>query len=150
MLFLGVPLMVLGHQIAIAQKAVIAPTAIRTRADMAQAIGQMAADLAALDKSHYAYQAAAQKLSTLYATLSKQAEAVGKAAGQATGSASGSSGTQNLMTATQQMQETQMSFNLQYLQLQEQMQQENQNYTTLSNVMKTRNATAKNAMANIK
>ena len=33
-----------------------------------------------------------------------------------------------LMAATQQMQETQMSFNLQYLRLQEQMQNENRQY----------------------
>ena len=67
-----------------------------------------------------------------------------------TGSAGSSSSSQELMNATQQMQETQMSFNLQYLQLQDQMQQENRQYTAVSNIMKTKHDTAKNTIANIK
>ncbi|MBM5810669.1 MAG: hypothetical protein FJ191_01695 [Gammaproteobacteria bacterium] len=43
-----------------------------------------------------------------------------------------------LPAATKQMEETRMSFNLQYLQLQRQMQNENRQYTTISNVMKTK------------
>lgn len=48
------------------------------------------------------------------------------------------------------MQEMNMSFNLQYLSLQQQMQHENRRYTTLSNVMKTRHDTAKNAINNLR
>ena len=40
--------------------------------------------------------------------------------------------------------------NMQFLQLQQQMQQENQKFTTLSNVLKARHETAKNAIGNIR
>ena len=43
-----------------------------------------------------------------------------------------------------------MSFNLQYLQLQSQMQQENRAYTAVSNIMKTKHDTAKNSISNIR
>jgi hypothetical protein len=55
-----------------------------------------------------------------------------------------------LVAATKQMQETQMSFNLQYLQLQSQMQHENRSYTAVSNIMKTRHDTVKNSISNIR
>jgi hypothetical protein len=55
-----------------------------------------------------------------------------------------------LMNATKQMQETQMSFNLQYLQLQSQMQHENRSYTAISNIMKTKHDTVKNSISNIR
>jgi len=57
---------------------------------------------------------------------------------------------QDLMNATKQMQETQMSFNLQYLQLQSQMQHENRAYTAVSNIMKTKHDTVKNSISNIR
>ena len=49
-----------------------------------------------------------------------------------------------------QMQETQMSFNLQYLQLQNQMQNENRQYSTVSNIMKTKHGTVKHSISNIR
>ena len=55
-----------------------------------------------------------------------------------------------LLAATKQMQETQMSFNLQYLQLQSQMQHENRSYTAISNIMKTKHDTVKNSISNIR
>jgi hypothetical protein len=55
-----------------------------------------------------------------------------------------------LLNATKQMQETQMSFNLQYLQLQSQMQHENRSYTAISNIMKTKHDTAKNSISNVR
>jgi hypothetical protein len=61
-----------------------------------------------------------------------------------------SDGSNALMSATQQMQETQMSFNLQYLQLQNQMQNENRQYTAVSNIMKTKHDTVKNSISNIR
>lgn len=47
-------------------------------------------------------------------------------------------------------QETQMSFNLQYLQLQSQMQHENRSYTAVSNIMKTKHDTVKNSISNVR
>ena len=55
-----------------------------------------------------------------------------------------------LLAATEGMQETQMSFNLQYLQLQSQMQHENRSYTAVSNIMKTKHDTVKNSISNIR
>jgi hypothetical protein len=43
-----------------------------------------------------------------------------------------------------------MSFNLQYLQLQETMQNENRQYTMVSNIMKTKHDTVKNSIGNIR
>ena len=62
----------------------------------------------------------------------------------------GGGDTQALLNATKQMQETQMSFNLQYLQLQSQMQHENRSYTAVSNIMKTKHDTVKNSISNIR
>jgi hypothetical protein len=56
----------------------------------------------------------------------------------------------DLMAATQQMQETQMSFNLQYLMLQENMQNDSRQFTCLSNLMKTKFNTMKGVLANIR
>jgi NADH dehydrogenase/NADH:ubiquinone oxidoreductase subunit G len=55
-----------------------------------------------------------------------------------------------LLNATRQMQETQMSLNLQYLQLQSQMQNDNRQYTAVSNIMKTKHDTVKNSISNIR
>jgi hypothetical protein len=52
--------------------------------------------------------------------------------------------------ATKEMQETQMSFNLQYLQLQSSMQNENRQFTAVSNIMKTKHDTVKNSISNIR
>lgn len=66
----------------------------------------------------------------------------------AVGKSSASQG--QLLNATKQMQETQMSFNLQYLQLQSQMQHENRSYTAISNIMKTKHDTVKNSISNVR
>lgn len=94
------------------------------------------------------------------ASLLKKAEEVSKAAhavssspsnlgGSSIGQASSNS-VASLLAATQQMQEMQMSFNLQYLQLQETMQNENRQYTMVSNIMKTKHDTVKNSISNIR
>lgn len=55
-----------------------------------------------------------------------------------------------LLDATRDMQETQMSFNLLYLQLQNQMQNENRSYTAISNIMQTKHDTVKNSISNVR
>jgi hypothetical protein len=55
-----------------------------------------------------------------------------------------------MMVATRQMQEMNMSFNMQYLQLQQKMQADNRQFTMLSNIMKTKHDTAKNAINNVR
>lgn len=54
------------------------------------------------------------------------------------------------MNATQSMEEMDQSLNLQFLQLQQDMQADNRKFTTISNVMKTKHDTAKNAINNIR
>jgi len=84
------------------------------------------------------------KMSALYRTLSGKVASVGTLA--ATPGVSQSA----LMQVTQQMQQMQMSFNLQYLQLQENMQNDARQYTSLSSILKTKQDAAKAALANMK
>ena len=132
-----------------------APVAIHSRAEMSQAIDQSQADLAALAQHHQNFRQAAEKISTMYSDLSKKASEVAKLAqgvksGQPAGGAQAGNSQAALMKAVQQMQEMQMSFNLQYLALQEQMQNDDRQFTMVSNIMKTRHDTVKNAISNIK
>jgi DNA repair exonuclease SbcCD ATPase subunit len=127
-----------------------APMAIRSRADVAQAMDQIQSDLAALNQHHQSYREAAEKLDGLYSNLSKKAEAVSKAARAVKPERPDPGAVSQLLAATQQMQETQMSFNLQYLQLQSQMQNENRAYTAVSNIMKTKHDTVKNSISNLR
>lgn len=78
--------------------------------------------------------------------------AVGSAGGSSNpiGAAAGGNSQDQLLNATKSMQETQMSFNLQYLQLQSQMQHENRSYTAISNIMKTKHDTVKNSISNVR
>jgi hypothetical protein len=46
--------------------------------------------------------------------------------------------------------DTQMSFNLQYLQLQSQMQHENRSYTAISSIMRTKHDTVRNSLSNVR
>jgi len=52
--------------------------------------------------------------------------------------------------AQRRMQEMNMSFNLQYLQLQQNMQMENRQFTLMSNIMKVKHDTARNAINNVR
>jgi len=66
----------------------------------------------------------------------------------ACGMASSSALASNLTQATRQREE-QMSFNLQYLAMQNTMNQESRSYTSVSNIMKTKHDTAKNTISNV-
>jgi hypothetical protein len=62
----------------------------------------------------------------------------------------GGAGSQgDLLEATRAMQQEAQAMNLQYLQLQERMQQESREFTTLSNVMRVKHDTARAAIGNI-
>jgi predicted ribosomally synthesized peptide with nif11-like leader len=54
------------------------------------------------------------------------------------------------LVATRHMQDMNQTFNLQYLQLQQEMQSENRKFTTLSNVLKTKHDTAKATINNVR
>ena len=55
-----------------------------------------------------------------------------------------------LFQATKQMQEMNQSFNLQYLDLQKKMQDENRQFTLISNIMKKKHEAAREAINNIR
>jgi hypothetical protein len=56
----------------------------------------------------------------------------------------------DLAEAQRALQSDAQQFNLQYLQMQEELQRESRRFTVLSNVMKTRHDTAKAAINNIR
>ncbi|MGD2157713.1 MAG: hypothetical protein PVG32_12645 [Anaerolineales bacterium] len=59
-------------------------------------------------------------------------------------------GLEELFAATKMIQEMQMSFNLQYLMLQNKISHENRQFTMVSNIMKNKHDTAKNSINNIR
>ena len=67
----------------------------------------------------------------------------------AVASAGGVGSQGDLLEATRAMQQEAQAMNLQYLQLQERMQQENREFSTLSNVMRVKHDTARAAIGNI-
>ena len=109
-----------------------------------RAIDESASNLEQLNRIHANTVKLHNQLSTLYSDLEKKVTDLGKLATR-------SSATRDqLVEAARQLQETQMSFSRQYLQLQNQMQNENRQFTMVSNIMKTRHDTAKNAISNIR
>ncbi len=77
-----------------------------------------------------------------------RAEVVGGVAG-VPADAAGGSGDSNL-TTMQAMQRESQAFNMQFLALQEEVQQENRRFSTLTNVVRARHDTAKAAISNIR
>jgi len=71
----------------------------------------------------------------------------GSTGGGTAAAAGGGSG--DLVEATRALQQEAQAMNLQYLQLQEQMQRESREYTALSNVMKVKHDSARAAIGNI-
>ena len=110
---------------------------------------ELVQDLAALE-GHFTsfcqlHEEAAGKAQELNENLAEWAETI-----QEIASSSGEASADALFAATKQMQEMNQSFNLQYLQLQQQMQQENRQFTLVSNIMKTKHDTAKAAINNVR
>jgi hypothetical protein len=105
-------------------------------------------DVRKLEKSHANYVKAAAELDGLYIKLLQKAREVSRLAAEA--EKAKSSRPDKLYQAAQKMQEMSQSFNLQYLQLQQAMQDENRQFTLVSNIMKTKHDTAKNAINNVR
>jgi hypothetical protein len=82
--------------------------------------------------------------------LAKEGTGITGGAAGGIGSAASGGSQDQLLAATKNMQEKQMSFNLQYLQLQNAMQNENRQFTMVSNIMKTKHDTVKNSISNIR
>lgn len=78
------------------------------------------------------------------------AGSVASAAGAGSAAGTGATTTEgDVLEATRALQSEARTFNLQYLQLQENMQRESREFTALSNVMKLRHDSAKSAIGNI-
>jgi hypothetical protein len=90
------------------------------------------------------YSAWLQAWATRLDTLAMKGESVGGNIG------GNGNGQDPLLAATKHMQETQASFNQQYLQIQNTMQSENRQFTMVSNIMKTKHDTVKNSISNIR
>ena len=69
----------LSHIAAAQQGPTATSMVIHSRADLTQAVTRIQDDLVALDRSHQAMQAAAEKLAALYSSLARKAEEVAKA-----------------------------------------------------------------------
>jgi DNA repair ATPase RecN len=144
-------MLVLGHRSAAAQQPPNgASTAIHSRAEMTQALGQMQSALSELDKSHAAYQDAVTKVDSLYSELSRKAQALGKAAGPVSHGRVDPTSLQHLASAAQDLQKTERNLSEQYVALQQSMQQESQQYATLSTAMRIQAEAAKDANAKLK
>ncbi|MBI4822380.1 MAG: hypothetical protein HY791_39335 [Deltaproteobacteria bacterium] len=74
----------------------------------------------------------------------------GSSSGVSAAGTEGGDAYQKMMGATKQMAEFQASFNLQYLQLQEKIQQDTRQFNLVSNIMKTKHDAAKNALNNVR
>ena len=73
----------------------------------------------------------------------------GDAAGGTSGTGGATTSQGDILEATRALQQEGQALNLQYLQLQEQMQQENREFTAVSNVMRVKHDSARNAISNI-
>ena len=75
----------------------------------------------------------------------------GSAAALGDGTAAASAGSDgDVLSATRALQQQSQSFNLQYLQLQEDMQRENRTFSAISNVLKSKHDSAQAAIQNIR
>jgi DNA repair ATPase RecN len=128
----------------------IAAAQSNSRAELTDRMTQIQNDLTSLDRSHQTYREAAEKLGGFYSELSKKADVVFKASGTVSSGKADPAALANLQTAIKEMRQTQMNFNMQYLQLQEKMQNENRQYTTVSNILKTKHDTVKNSINNVR
>jgi len=129
------------------QAAPAAPASTATSASRAQAmqsLDESSNSLQQLLQIHQKMMQMSEEQAKIYSALSKKVDDLSKLAAQ-----KGTSQAE-LMQATKNLQETQMSFNLQYLQLQNSMQNENRQFTIVSNIMKTKHDTVKNSISNIR
>src|ERR1700676_901205 len=124
-----------------------APTVASTSASRTQAIQSLdeaSSTFQQLLQIHEKIIQMSEEQAKIYFALSKKIDDLSKLAAQ-----KGTSQAE-LLQASKNIQETKMSFNLQYLQLQNSMQNENRQFTTESNIMKTKHDTGKNIISNIK
>ena len=113
-----------------------------------KAINEMGTDLEKLNESHQNLIKAVGELDGLYAKLAQKTQQVSRLAADAEKSRNDKM--KELFKAIGEMQEMQMSFNLQYLMLQNKISQENRQFSMVSNIMKNKHDTARNSINNIR
>jgi hypothetical protein len=123
------------------RSAAISPAAVK-------AINEMGADLEKLNESHQNLIKAVGELDTLYSKLAQKTQQVSRLAADTNKSQSVK--TNELFKVIGEMREMQMSFNLQYLMLQNKISQENRQFSLISNIMRNKHDTAKNSINNIR
>jgi uncharacterized coiled-coil DUF342 family protein len=113
-----------------------------------KAINEMGPDLDKLNESHQNLIKAVGELDGIYNKLAKKTQQVSRLA--ADGEKSRNGKMSELFKAIGEMSEMQMSFNLQYLMLQNKISQENRQFSMVSNIMRNKHDTAKNSINNIR
>ncbi|HEY7680004.1 MAG TPA: hypothetical protein VIC04_05745 [Terriglobia bacterium] len=128
-----------------APRVVAAPAvAASARADSVRGMDELSAQLAQLNESHTRAMDSSLKMSAIYASLHRDVEALCQQAGASRVSPPEVAGALGALCKSD------MSYNLQYLQLQTAMQNENRQFTMVSNIMKTKHDTVKNSISNIR
>ena len=112
-----------------------------------KAINEMGPDLEKLNESHQNLIKAIGELDSLYNKLAQKTQQVSRLAADAEKSRSGKMN--ELFKAIGEMSEMQMSFNLQYLMLQNKISQENRQFSMVSNIRKNKHDTTKNSINNV-
>jgi hypothetical protein len=120
----------------------------RVKADVVDAVEHLETVLLSLEQSHGRLVELQGQLDGLVATLETAARTCVDELQDEMRSASPSA--DQAIRQVQKMQEMNMSFNMQYLQLQQKMQDESRRFTLLANVMKTKHDTAKNSIQNVR
>jgi hypothetical protein len=120
------------------------------RANAVALLEQLQAHEAELAASRDVTHKAAEELVTICKGLSGLVDDALKLAGGGPGARPGSRGAIDQDAARKHILEMQMSYNLQYLQLQNRISQENRQFSMVSNIMKNKHDTAKNVINNIR
>ncbi len=119
----------------------------QSRAEAQALMDDAARDFASMQASHKRIVESHDRLALL---ARKAAEDVGARAQGLKDLIRDKAAQEALLDAVKGLEEARMGFNLQYLQLQSQMQHENRSYTAISNIMKTKHDTVKNSISNIR
>jgi hypothetical protein len=118
--------------------------AIPSRLQAVQSIDELSVSLAELEKSQASLLRVSLEMSRMLGSLRQKIAELGAIAAPERGPIS------LLASTIRRLQEMNQSFNIQYLMLQQDMQTENRQFTLVSNIMKTKHDTAKNAINNVR
>lgn len=117
---------------------------LQNKRDLTEVIESLAINLASLEDSlnniTRLMEAGSQQYTEMVAAVTGYCETI----------VSDKNSSAELLEATREMQDMNMSFNLQYLMLQNKISHENRQFTLVSNIMKNKHDTAKNAINNIR